>query len=462
MLTRNQILTDGWRLWLYKYAEVISQGNWIAFDWVKYVCQEIQHEIIKGNARIIINAPPRHGKSELISRWLSTWYLDWFPERKIILASYGEFFATKWGVKVRDEFMTNKETWTKVHKNQAYANDWQTYYEGGMKSTGVDGSITGEGGDLNIIDDPHKNWEEAHSKTYLNKVIDWFNSTLYTRLEPNASIIVVQTRWSENDLTAYLINEHEDDWKVICLPALCEGDDDPLGRKEGEALCPERYDAERLQKIKRAMGSYMFAGLYQQRPGPPEGSLIKRDWFRRWTEIPSNPDEWLQGWDFTFTDTGSSYVVGQVWLRKGANYYLIDQSRDKLDFPGMQRKIQIVSERWPDAKSKIVERAASGWAIIATLEDKIPGLIGWTPKGSKESRLVAVSGLIEAGNVYIPDRSVASWVDDFEEEVVVFPNGKNDDQVDAMTMSLLRLSKRTSNYNFVLPDSGTRESPWKM
>lgn len=465
VLTRNQLLTDGWRLWIDRYAETVSEGQWIIYPWLKYIFREIQSKIVNGNARIIINAPPRHGKSEAISHWLPVWFLDWYPDRKVILASYGDEFATEWGMKVRDEFLDSELVWTKVHKDRAFAGNWKTYYKtGGMECVGVGGSITGKGCHLGIIDDPHKNYDEAHSSVYQRKIINWFNATFYPRLEPNASIVLIMTRWHENDLTGYLINEHSDDWIVIRLPALAEDENDLLDREIGEALCPERYSKEVLQKIKKAQGSYIFNALYQQRPAPPEGSLIKRDWFNRYIELPQNPDEWLQGWDFTFTDKGTSFVCGEVWCRKEANCYLVDLVKEKLDFPGMVRAVKRMSKRWPQATTKLVEKAANGYAIISTLEDKIPGLIGWSPgRSSKEARLVAVSPLIEAGNVYLPTRDFAPWVDDFIEEVVTFPNAANNDQVDAMSMSLLRLRQVTpETFDFVIPDSGVRQSPWSF
>ena len=139
-----------------------------------------------------------------------------------------------------------------------------------------------------IIDDPHKNWEEAMSPVTRERVIEWFNSTLYTRLEPHASICLIQTRWHGRDLSGYLLNEHSDPWQLIKYPALSEGEGDILGRAEGDALCPPRFPIERLNEIKKVVGSHIFAGLYQQRPAPIMGGIVKKDWLRYWTELPAN------------------------------------------------------------------------------------------------------------------------------------------------------------------------------
>jgi predicted phage terminase large subunit-like protein len=227
-------------------------------------------------------------------------------------------------------------------------------------------------------------------------------------------------------------------------------------------LCPERFPVAALIKIKEAITSYMFAGLYQQRPAPLDGGMVKRGWFSRYLTRPDAFEEMLQSWDLTFKDTGKSYVVGQVWGRKSADFYLVDQVRERLDFPGTLRAIKRISKRWPNVTTKLVEEAANGHAVIATLRGKVPGIVGIKPKGSKEARLIAVSGVIESGNVWIPDQSIAPWADDFVEEAVVFPNGANDDQVDAMTMALSRFSTRSSNLGIEIPTGGQRQSPWEI
>jgi predicted phage terminase large subunit-like protein len=466
MATVKQAIAHGlsdsaWRTNLAAYAHAVSGGKWQAWPYLKQIAQVVQATIRKGNGRIIVNAPPRHGKSELISKWLPVWYFDLFPEGRVILTSYGDSLASEWGRAVRDEIATNDQVWVKPRVDATSATSWITSSGGSMRTAGVGGPITGKGGDLLIVDDPHKNWEEALSATMRRKVVDWFNSTLYSRAEPGATIVVMQTRWHEHDLSGYLLDKHEDDWKLLRLPAIAETDD-ITGRREGEALCPDRYTADRLNAIKRAMGSLMFAGLYQQRPAPIEGGLVKREWFKRWQQLPQGFDEQIQAWDLTFSKTGSSYVVGQVWGRSGSSFYLVHQIRERMSFLEMLRAIVTMSEQWPEATDKLVEKAANGHAVIDTLSEKIPGILPVIPESSKEARLAAVSGFIEAGNVWVPDSTVAEWADDFVEEVAGFPNAANDDQVDTMTMALNRLGRDTYNYDIIIPDSGVRSNPWSF
>jgi predicted phage terminase large subunit-like protein len=455
------VMQEPWRLLPSRYAEHMSDGKWIRYAWIAFVMERVRERVLAGNARIVINAPPRHGKSHGLSFWFPAWYLSLFPDRRVILASYGDHFAARWGRMVRDHLRDHEESEVEISKEQHAAADWMTTEGGGMRSVGVGGAITGQGGNLILLDDPHKDWEEALSPTYRRRFWDWFLATLYTRLEPGGSLVVIQTRWHEDDATGKIFDEHTDEWEHICIPAIAE-ENDALGREEGESLCPERFPAAKLAQIKEAVTSYMFAGLYQQRPAPLEGGTLKRDWFGRYTDLPTSFDQMLQSWDLTFKSTGSSYVVGQVWGRKDADFYLAHQVRDRLDFPGTLRAIERVSKQWPDVTTKLVEEAANGHAVIATLRDKVPGIVGVKPAGSKEARLVAVSGLVESGNVWIPEQSVASWADDFIEEAVVFPNGANDDQVDAMTMALSRLRTQGPGFKMDIPDGGQRPSPWSI
>jgi predicted phage terminase large subunit-like protein len=462
--TLDYLKEVSWRACLWEYAQKVSEGAWVPYNWAAKLSWEIQKAVVAGGARLIINAPPQHGKSELLSHWLPTWYLDNYPDRRVLLACYGDEYAESWGRKVRDEFINSRFVLTTLDPNVRNVKYWETDKGGYMKSVGVGGSITGRGGDLILVDDPHKDWQEALSPTYRKRVIDWFKGTLFTRKSQKASFIIIQTRWHEEDLTGYLESKFPDMWTKISVPVIAE-EGDFLGREEGELLCTELHNAEAIYEALTVQGSYMFAGLYQQRPAPLEGGMIKRDWIKRFNrgvfqEVTENPDEWLQSWDLTFKSTGTSYVVGQVWVRIGANCYLVDQKRAKLDFPSTLRAIQVVSSKWPNAVTKLVEDKANGPAVIATLQDSMWGVVSVSPKGSKEARLAAVSGMIESGNVHVPDNTVCDWGDDFIEEVVNFPHAANDDQVDAMTMVLDRFKSSSVISDFQVPQIGRQHSEW--
>jgi predicted phage terminase large subunit-like protein len=458
----DEVTERAWRLNVPDFAERVSDGKWVAYDWLENMLAIVQEAILAGDARIIVNAPPRHGKSEAISHWLPAWFLEWFPARNVILASYSDTYATRWGLAVRDEFVSQKKTCTRIRSDKSAAKDWQTASGGGMRSVGVGGSVTGIGGDLIVVDDPHKSWEEAMSPAAREKVRNWFEGTIYPRREPGASIVVIQTRWHEDDLTGHLLQNSEDRWTRLNFPALAE-EGDSLGRAKDAPLCPERYISEDLGVIRRTLGSFKFACLYQQRPAPLEGGVLNRDWFQFWRPESLPVDgRTVISLDPTFKATGSSFVVAQVWRESFPNFYLLDQVRDRMSFLDCCRMVVRLRQKWTDANDVLVEEAANGAAILDTLRSHVPGLRPIRAETSKENRLHAVSGLVESGNVFLPPD--ASWVDDFLGEVVTFPNSANDDQVDAMTMALRFLSSRArvdelTDIDF--SNVGVRASPWK-
>lgn len=313
-------------------------------------------------------------------------------------------------------------------------------YSGSLQSAGVDGGITGRGADILSIDDPFKNRKEADSPTIRNNVWDWYASTAYTRLSPGGGILVTVTRWHEDDLVGRLLDamKHggKDNWTIINYPAIAERDE--RFRKKGEALHPERFNLEALQRIKANIGEYEWSALYQQHPTPRGGGIIKKKWIRHWKTLPRVYDRIIQSWDFTFGKSNTSdRVSGQVWMKSGANYYLLDNNTDKMDFVEQQRAMIAMSSKWENAIEKLVEAKANGEAIMSSLRSIISGMKPYQPRGSKEARLYAVSPLFESGNVYLPPQSDDyPWVDDYEYELLSFPNGQYDDQVDSTTMAL--------------------------
>jgi predicted phage terminase large subunit-like protein len=286
------------------------------------------------------------------------------------------------------------------------------------------------------------------------KVWEWYQSTLYTRLTPDGRIIIVMTRWHEDDLVGRLLKKEADEiregthqgerWTVINFPAIAE-ENDYLGRKPGEALWPEfGFDEMRLAQIKSDVGSYVFNALYQQRPSAAEGNMIKRHWWRFYKVDPQDMefDELIQSWDCSFKDSdGSDYVVGQVWGRIGADKYLVDQVRDRMDINDTMKAITNISQKWPNARLKLIEDKANGPALISMLSRKLGGMVAVKPKESKQARVSIILPDIEGGNVYLPQNR--PWVQEFIDECSSFPNGAHDDMVDAMSQALNRLCRKT-------------------
>ena len=441
-----------WRLFPHSFAEHASDGRWLPYRHVVEMSEVIATAVAQGNGRIIVDCPPRSGKSELISYWFLVWFLDMFPQRKIILTSYEAGLAEEFGRKVRNEMDTNPCVRTKLRQDSTAAKRFHTDQGGGMVTAGVGGPITGKGFHVGIIDDPIKNWEEAESELKREKIKKWFESTFYTRKEPGASIIVVATRWNEDDLSGWLLREHSDDWKLIHMPAISEDParaelPDYLGRPEGVALCPERYDLEELLKIKKGVGSRVWNALYQGSPSPGEGSHWKRKFWRRWTELPVKLDEVIQSWDLTFTGKSTSdYVVGQVWGRKGSQKFLIDQVRGQWTITQTIDQILRLSSKYPDARRKLIENKANGPAVEELLKDKVSGLLLVEPEGGKVTRATACEPTLEAGDVYLPaDEKAYPWIPEFIEECAKFPHGKNDDMLDTASQAINYFEGKANN-----------------
>ena len=275
MTSLGALVRDAWRVSPDTFAIRASQGRWKLYAWLELVAATIADAAYRGGGRVILNAPPRHGKSELVSHWCPTWYLDRWPHKRIIMASYGDQLASHWGRVVRAEITGNPLVRTQLSEDSRAAGIWHTPEGGGMISVGVGGAITGFGGDLVLVDDPTKNWADAHSPTERTKLIDWFNGTLWSRLEPDASMVILMQRWHEDDLCGYLMEEHGDDWQVLRLPAIAEADD-LLGRADGEPLCPERYSLDALHAWRAGTTEAVWQACFQQNPTATSAGRVYR------------------------------------------------------------------------------------------------------------------------------------------------------------------------------------------
>jgi len=312
-----------------------------------------------------------------------------------------------------------------------------------MKAVGVGGDLTGRGADLLLIDDPIKNWEEAYSSSRRQAIWDWWQSTAYTRLEPTGSVILIMTRWHEDDLTGRFLRDMEaggEKWDLLRLPAIADDPNDALGRAIGEPLWAQRYSADRLARIERAVGPLVWAGLFQQRPHPVGGGLFDADDWVYYDEAPSGRtafDQQIISVDCAFKDLKTSdYVVIQVWGIKGAGAWLLHQIRDRLDVGRTAEAIARVARDYPEATAKYIEDKANGPAVIQLLRQHVGGLIAVNPIGSKQARAAAISPYQKAHNLHLPNPHRNPWVQGFVAEHESFPNGRFDDQVDATSQGI--------------------------
>jgi len=397
--------------------------------------------------RLRISMPPRHGKSYLVSQFFPSWYLGRKPNNRILFASYEANFAAGWGRKVRNAIKDHGAECfgIQVSNDSSAADRWDIAgHEGGMQTAGVGGALTGKGADLLIIDDPIKNAEEAASETMREKTWDWFGSTAYTRLEPGASAIIIQTRWHEDDLSGRIIEQQKDPeaekWDEVVFPAIAE-ENDILGRKPGDPLWPARYDAEALDRIKRTIGSYQFAALYQQRPAPEEGGIFKRAWIRRYEVVGDMihcddhgafrlSDCWKFGtMDLAISqDQSADYTVLADWAcTPRGGLVLLDMERERMEGPDMPRRVKAHFERW-NLDYFIIEAVQFQESLVQQVRRNGLPVKGVKPKGDKVSRARAASVRFEAGLVFLPKH--ADYLGAMENELFSFPNAAHDDTVD--------------------------------
>jgi predicted phage terminase large subunit-like protein len=407
-------------------------------------------------SRLIITMPPQEGKSERCSKYLPVWGLEARPEEKWVLASYAHSLARRNGRAARDLIKNNPELFVHtVREDMSAQHEWGLEgHRGSVYAVGVGGGLTGQPADCIVIDDPVKDREQADSEVYREKVWDWWQDVVTARLSAEGRVLVIMTRWHEDDLVGRLLARDDRSWRVLNVPAQCTDEaTDPLGRPAGEFMLSARRRTQRQwRKRKASLSTRSWESLYQGAPTPGEGTVFLRKFVQYydrpvWTinargeHLVPGSVRLLQSWDMAFKDKkDSDFVVGQVWARIGPDFYLLDQVRGRMSFTASCAAVQAMTSKWPQALTKLVEDKANGTAVIDHLKRLIPGLIAVEPRGGKLSRAEAVSPFWEAGNVKLP--RFADWTEKYVSEMASFPNGANDDQVDGTTQALNRMGVR--------------------
>ena len=408
--------------------------------------------------RLIINLPPRSLKSHCASIAFPAWILGHNPSAQIICASYAQDLSDKLAYDCRTLMTSSfyKSLFsTRLSSSRPAVHELTTTKSGFRMATSVGGVLTGRGGDILIIDDPLKP-DEAISEVARKRVNEWYDHTLLSRLnnKNDGCIIVIMQRLHQDDLVGHLLEKEE--FTMVRFMAIAEEDetysvDSHIGparihyRKQGEALHPEREDLATLQKLESSLGSYNFAGQYQQSPAPLGGGMIKQEWFKTYTDqnCPQAFDYIFQSWDTANKVTDlSDYSVCTTWGKKGKYLYLLDVLRRKMDYPTLKRAV-VDQIQYLDARFVIIEDKASGTQLIQELRHEgIYNAQAYQPGQNQDKvmRMFSNCNLIENGLVYLPEQ--AGWRTEYVKELTVFPNGKYDDQVDSTSQALDWIKRR--------------------
>ena len=449
------------------YAALASRGKWRAPAHIRYLCGLLVKVWSGEIPRLAISCPPRHGKSLLVSQYFPGWWLGTRPTDSVILTSYQERLVRKWSRRVRDDLAQwGPSLWGHGPHPRASTSAWDMLRDmqrlgGGLDAVGTGGALTGKGAHLLICDDLFKGAGEAGSDAIRESVWDWFTSEALTRLEAGLSAcVVVFTRWHHDDVIGRLMRAQDEDkdhvpWTFVNLPALAI-ENDPLGRKPGEALWPERFPVERLDKIRREVGPYVWEALYQGHPTPAEGGMFKKSWMRYYdlsgsgtsavVRVSGRGEARVDGLRrFATCDLATSkkstgdYTAIAIWgYHPGwSTLMLLDMVHGRIDGPDLVPTFRREIEHW-GLSLVFVERAGYQLAALQEItraqQEGLP-VVEIKPEGDKVARAMPMTAMLEGGRMLFPRG--ARFLAEMESELLAFPRDVHDDMVDALAYGTL-------------------------
>lgn len=479
-----------WREHPAAMAHHLTSGDYKRWRYIELLSRKFAAGIRGEQPRQVWNLPSQYGKTTLLVKHGVPWALDFDPTLRIMYVTYDADKAVEEGGRARDFAEEHADVLRFTLRDDRRARGmWATEEGGGLYCVGIYGGIVGWPADVVICDDLLKGWQVAHSETQRNAVWSIYLSQIRLRVQSVTSpIFLVGTRWHEDDptgraLSAVVDEAGVDAWDVTRLPALAEPpvpdaadvalrNPDPLGREPGEPLEPDRFPIEEVRARAVVLGSYLAAGLEQQRPAPEEGNDIKRAWWRIDDNMPPEFDDQLTSWDMKLKDKeAGDFVVGQWHGRVGTAYWVADQLRGQWNQPTTKAAIALMAYRHPTCRRHVIENTGNGPEVIeqlragagddyvlgveiadllgmtaeerphveAMLRDGLEGIVANNPKGDKRVRARGYTPLVEARNCYLP--AGATFVPTFLDELSAFPNGAHDDQVDAWSQGIARLHR---------------------
>lgn len=451
----NRLLKADFATFIGKTLTTVNPGALFMPNWHIDLIGEYLEAVRKGEIkRLIINMPPRALKSTCVTVAWPAWLLGHDPTCRIIAASYSASLAIKHSLDTR---LVMNAPWyqsvfpkTRLARDQNEKRKFVTTRRGYRFAASVGGSTTGEGGNILIMDDP-MNPAQAMSAAKREGVVEWFGHTFASRLDDKkkGAIVLVMQRLHPDDLSGYLLAKGG--WRHLCLPAIATEDTVyDFGRlkktmRTGEMMHPLREDQQIIEQAKAELGSGVFAAQYQQRPVPQEGRMVRPWWFARYKQVPEDCTRIVQSWDTAIkSGKGNDASVCITFGELDGKSHMLDVAVMRVEYPELKKIFIGLAEQW-QADAILVEDKASGQQLLQDMkrETRLP-LIAIVPKADKVTRFAAVSAMCEAGRVLLPVR--AQWLAAFEEELFSFPEGRNDDQVDAFSQYLDWLRKHKTTH----------------
>ncbi len=405
---------------------------------------------LPGN-RLLVAVSVRHGKSVLCSQIAPALWIGRNPKAEVVLASYSSDLAERNSRIAKS--IVESDVWpfpdVKLARDSTAISRWNVVQGGGVRAIGTTTGITGRGADILVIDDP---LATATSEADRDAVWTWYQTTIVPRLNAGEKVALISARFHDQDLAGRILDSKEaNQWTVLRLPAICDSEDDPLHRSIGEALWPEHMSAQDIERRRVAMGSWAWSAQFQQTPLPAGDRLIKADWLQRYDEPPQEFQKVICALDAAAkTGVRNDYsAIVKIGATKD-RYYLLDCWLAKVEFPALMRRVKMLESENPKPSAIYIEDTSNATALIQQLrqDTRLP-IVPVAAKGSKESRVEAITGILEAKKLYLPREAPSLLL--FEQQLLSFPGGRfGDDGVDALTIALSQLRRPRSEWSFAI------------
>lgn len=425
------------------------QSGWVHADLCRRL-ERFSRAVAAGESpRLMVFMPPRHGKSQIVSRRFPVWHLGQHPDHEVMLATYGQSLSNDLS---RDALECARSAETRaafpdlrISDKREAVEQWKTTRGGGLSASGVGGPMTGRGAHVLVIDDPVKGAKEADSPDYRADQRRWYQANAFTRLAPGAGVLLTMTRWHQDDLAGWLLKEAKeggDQWEIVCYPAIADVDEyseaGVLLRQAGDPLHLARYPLHTLRAIQRTLGPYFWAALYQQTPVPSEGQVIQAGWLEHYyAQLPPRAKALrIMSVDTAVKEAQVNDPAGiGVFDHAAPKTYVVDVWTGRLALPGLTTFMLAQLDLWkPDVL--LIEDKANGTQLIAAAKasGKVGRVVAVEPCASKQLRLVAETGVMASGDFLLPHH--ASWLASYKSQLLGFPKVDHDEEADITSQAL--------------------------